>query len=244
MPTADDDLAPPAETYDEWLKGYDPDRWSGDRQTLAVDVVVVTIVEGALSIVLSRRAEWPEYGSWVLPGAFVLGNERFDDAARRAIEDKAGVSGNRPLVRLNFFDSPDRDPRRQVGSLAYLSLCGPHEAAAAVRAPRRVLGTIVGDEVHINGTPVHLGFAHHGIVSYACEEVRRRLQADPLWIVPALSDDATFTVAGLNAARQTLGAGMTDDALRRKVAADNRVRQIGWVDAGTGKASRLYRVFP
>jgi 8-oxo-dGTP diphosphatase len=243
VPDADDDLAPPAQTYNEWLKGYDPDRWADDRQTLAADVVVLTILGSALSLVLRRRTEWPEYGSWVLPGAFVRQNEPFDDTARRAI-DEAGISGSRPLIRLNFFDSPDRDPHRQVGSLAYLSLCGPNEAAAAVRAPHRVLGTIVGDEVHINGTPVQLGFAHHDIVSYACEEVRRRLQADPLWIVPALSDDVTFTVAGLNAARQTLGAGMTDDALRRKVAADNRVRQIGWVDAGTGKASRLYRVFP
>ena len=100
----------------------------------------------------------------------------------------------------------------------------------------------MGNKIELNGVPVQLGFGQTDIVGYACDEVRRRLQADPLWIVPALSDDDTFTVAGLNAARQTLGAGMTDDALRRKVAADPRVRQVGWVDAGTGKASRLYRV--
>lgn len=244
MPDADDDLAPPAQTYDEWLKGYDPDRWADDRQTLAADVVVLTVMDGALSVVLRRRTEWPEHGSWVLPGAFVRKNERFDDTARRAIEDKAGIPGGRSLIRLNFFDSPERAPRARVGSLAYLSLCGPHEAAAAIRAPHRALGTIVGNEIRLNGAPVQLGFAQQDIVSYACDEVRRRQQVDPLWIVPALSDDSTFTVAGLNTARQTLGAGMTDDALRRKVAADNRVRQIGWVDAGTGKASRLYRVFP
>jgi 8-oxo-dGTP diphosphatase len=240
VPDADDDLAPPAQTYDEWVKGYDPDRWADDRQTLAADVVVLTIVDGALSLMLHRRTEWPEYGSWVLPGAFVRENEPFDDTGRRAIAE-AGVSGSRPLVRLNFFDSPERLPRTRVGSLAYLCLCGPGDALGVASAPHRALGVIVGDEVRLNGAPVQLGFAQNDVVTYACEEIRR-LQADPLWIVPALSDDNTFTVAGLNSARQTLGAGMTDDALRRKVAADPRARQVGWVDAGTGKASRLYRV--
>jgi len=242
VPATDDDLAPPAQTYDEWLRSYDSARRADDRQALAADVVILTIVDGALSVLLCRRTEWPAYGSWVLPGAFVRKNEWFDDAARRALDEQAGLRGNRRLDRLNFFDSPERDPYTQVGSLAYICLCGPGEATTAVRAPHRTLGTIVGDTIHLNGAPIQLGFAQDKIVSYACNDVRRRLQADPLWIVPAISDDDTFTVAGLNAARQTLGAGMTDDALRRKVAADHRIRQVGWVDAGTGKASRLYRV--
>ena len=54
----------PAQTYNEWLKGYDPDRWADDRQTLAADVVVLTILGSALSVVFRRRTEWPEYGSW------------------------------------------------------------------------------------------------------------------------------------------------------------------------------------
>jgi 8-oxo-dGTP diphosphatase len=242
MHEVDDELAPPDQTYAQWITTYDPDRWSEDRQMIATDVVVVTVVDGSLSVFLIRRAEWPEYGSWVLPGAFVRGDDRFDDTAGRVLEEKAHILGHRRLTRLSFFDRPDRDPRTKVGSLAYLTLCGPREAACAADSPHRALGAIVGDKVQLGGSYITLGFDHNEILSYACDEIRRRVQADPLWIVPAISDDCTFTVARLNQARVALGLGMTEDALRRRIANDARVTATGWIDTGSGKPSRLYNV--
>ncbi|MEZ0357996.1 NUDIX domain-containing protein [Mycobacterium sp. SA01] len=207
---------------------------------MATDVVVASVIDNSLSVLLIRRTEWPEYGSWVLPGGFVRRDDRFDDAARRVLETKVSIDRRRPLTRLNFFDNPNRDPRTKVGSLAYLCLAGPSEVALAAEAPYRTLGTIVGDKVQVNGEYVELGFDHGEILAYACDEMRRRVQADTLWITPALSDDGTFTVASLNRARVTLGLGMTEDALRRRISGDGRVTADGWVDSGTGKPSRLY----
>ncbi len=107
--------------------------------------------------------------------------------------------------------------------------------------PDRTLGTIVGDKVQLDDTYINLGFDHNEIVSYACDEIRRRVHADPLWIVPAISDECTFTIAGLNNARTALGLAMTEDALRRRIAHDDRAAVVGWTDTGTGKPSRLYK---
>lgn len=241
MPVEDEGLVSPAQTYDQWLANYDPELWARDRQMMATDVVVISVVDGSLSVLLIRRVEWPEQGAWVLPGAFVRRDDRFDDTARRVLEAKAHIGSRRALIRLNFFDSPDRDPRTKVGSLAYLYLAGPGEVAAAINGPHLTLGTIVGDKVQLDDNYVNLGFDHNEIVSYACDEVRRRVQADPLWMAPAISDDCTFTIAGLNNARIAVGQGMTEDALRRRIANDTRAEVVGWVDTGTGKASRLYR---
>jgi 8-oxo-dGTP diphosphatase len=241
MRVEDEGLAPPTQTYDQWLANYNSDLWARDRQMMATDVVVMTVVDGSLSVLLIRRVEWPEYGAWVLPGAFVRFDDRFDDTARRVLEAKAHIGDRRPLTRLNFFDHLERDPRTKVGSLAYLCLAGPAEVATAIDEPHRALGTVVGDKVQLEGSYITLGFDHNEIVSYACDEIRRRVQADPLWIAPAISDECTFTVAGLNDARTALGLGMTEDALRRRIANDARVAVVGWVDTGTGKPSRLYR---
>lgn len=229
-------------TYDEWLAEYDPDVWAEDRQMMATDIVVMTIFEGALSVLLTKRTEWPERGAWVLPGGFVRRNDRFDDTASRVLKVKAGIESVPPLTRLNFFDHPARDPRTKVGSLAYLCLVGPSEAASAARDGLRALGTVAGDKVQIDADYVRLGFDHNEILGYALNEARRHAQADPLWIVPALSDARTFTITGLNAARGVLGLAMTEDALRRRVAKDPRAAAAGWIDGGTGKPSRLYQM--
>jgi 8-oxo-dGTP diphosphatase len=58
---------------------------------LTVDVVLLTLREGALHAVLVRRDEAPFAGRWVLPGGFVHLTDTLDAAAARVLETKVGL---------------------------------------------------------------------------------------------------------------------------------------------------------
>ncbi|WP_435084278.1 NUDIX domain-containing protein [Gordonia hongkongensis] len=236
------DMPPPPVSYEEWKRTYDPNRWREDRIAVTADVVLFVVIEKTLSVLLTRRAEWPDYGNWVLPGGFRRRAEVVEDTTRRILQEKVGIGPVQRLEGVKFYDAPDRDERDEIMSIAFVALCPPTQATEATNGGKWVAAAINGDKLQLDDEYISLGFDHGSIVADACDFARRQMLADPLWIVPALSDDGTFTIAQLNAPRIALGIGMTEDALRRRVAKDHRVSTEGWVDTGTSKPSRQYAV--
>jgi len=62
------------------------------RAALTVDCVVFGFDEGELKVLLIERALEPFKGRWALPGGFVHVEETLDEAARRELEEEAGLS--------------------------------------------------------------------------------------------------------------------------------------------------------
>src|ERR1041385_4888135 len=105
------------------------------RAALTVDCVVFGFDEDELKVLLIERGLEPFKGKWALPGGFVRVNETIDDAARRELQEEAGLK-NVFLEQLYTFGAVDRDPRERVVSVAHYALVklAAHETKAATDA--------------------------------------------------------------------------------------------------------------
>ncbi|MCD2189819.1 NUDIX hydrolase [Actinomycetospora soli] len=191
--------------------------------SVAVDVALLTVVDGALQVAVHRRAGHAA-GELALPGTFVRIDETLAAAALRALREHIGVTGRSP-EQLRVFDDPDRDDRGRVLAIAHVDL-----------VPRDVLDDDVG-LVAVDRRP-RLTFDHDAMVAAAAEHVRARYRRDP---DPAGLLGAAFTLAELQGLHEAvLGAPLPKDTFRRHVLAD--LEPTGGVRTGTvGKPARLYR---
>src|SRR6478672_6819793 len=90
---------PRSEEERRFLESYRPGDYP--RPSVAVDVVILTVVSGDLRVLLVRREEHPDLGRWALPGGFVRvgeGAEQGEDldatAARKLAEDAGLPEGS------------------------------------------------------------------------------------------------------------------------------------------------------
>src|SRR5215468_148539 len=72
-----------------FLASYDAARF--ERPSVAVDVALLSVAEGALWTVLLHRSEHPHRGRYALPGGFVGIREPLDAAAARVLATKCGL---------------------------------------------------------------------------------------------------------------------------------------------------------
>ena len=91
---------------------------------LSADPVVFTLLDERLSVLLARRLEEPQRGTFALPGGFVGAEESPEQTAERKLREKTGV-GSVHLEQLRTYAEPGRDPRGWLPSIAYLALVRP-----------------------------------------------------------------------------------------------------------------------
>jgi 8-oxo-dGTP diphosphatase len=88
---------------------------------VTVDVVLLTVHAGRLSVLLVERDTHPYRGALALPGGFVRPEEDLEAAAVRRLERETGVRRDAAHVeQLGAYGDPRRDPRMRVVSVAYL----------------------------------------------------------------------------------------------------------------------------
>lgn len=174
------------------------------RPSVAVDLVVLTLVDADLKVLLIKRGEPPFQGQWALPGGFLrVGmtpeeqGEGIDEAASRELEEETGLpAGACFLEQLYTFGKPNRDPRGRVVSVAYYALIRP-TLAPMVRAG--------GDAAHAGWVSVSevkkLAFDHREIFDRAVERIRGKL--DYSNIAFALVPE-TFTIPELRAVHEVI----------------------------------------
>lgn len=129
------------------------------RSALTVDCVVFGFEERALNVLLIQRGLDPFKGKWALPGGFVRVDETLDHAARRELNEEAGLQ-NVFLEQLYSFGAVDRDPRERVVTVAYYALVklAAHETKAATDAadarwfPMSKIPRLAFDHAHILAT--------------------------------------------------------------------------------------------
>ena len=143
------------------------------RAALAVDCVVFGLDVSDLKVLLIQRKLTPFQHTWALPGGFVRINETLDEAARRELEEEAGVS-DVYLEQLFTFGALDRDPRDRVVAVAYYALAklSDHRIRAATDAMG--VGWFGLDDLP------KLAFDHADIVSRAHDRLRGKVRYAPV----------------------------------------------------------------
>jgi 8-oxo-dGTP diphosphatase len=101
-------------------ENYDPSQFPAFAVT--VDVVILTLSEGVLRVLLVCRGESPFEGMWAVPGGFKRPNETLDEAAERELAEETGVDGASLLTQFGAYGDPQRDPRMNVVTVAYLAV--------------------------------------------------------------------------------------------------------------------------
>lgn len=186
---------------------------------VTVDLVLMTVADGILSVLLQRRVEEPFADQLALPGGFVGIEEALDDAARRVLVGKAGVAAQDSawLEQLYTFGDPQRDPRMRTVSVAYFALL-----------PHAVLERAVTSKADLALRPVTepgepLAFDHAAIIAAAHERLRGKLDYTP--IAFALLPDL-FTLRDLQTVHEAIiGTALNKPAFRR------RMLDTGWIEA-------------
>lgn len=216
-----------------YLAGYRPKEYP--RPSVAVDLVVFTIVDAQLRALLVRRKEHPFKGAWALPGGFVRVGETaadqgedLDAAARRELEEETGLDPGRVfLEQLYTFGRAGRDPRMRVISVAYYALVRP-DLAPFVKAG--------GDVSDAEWFPLEklqkaeLAFDHGQIISIALARIRGKLEYSNIAfdLVPA-----TFTIPELrHVFSVVLDRPMDPGNFRRRF---NRMLEDGVLEKAPGK---------
>lgn len=223
---------------DESLVDYDPSQFPPFAVT--VDVVILTMSEGALNVLLVRRGQAPFEGEWAIPGGFKRPSETLNEAAKRELGEETGVDAARLLAQFGAYGDPGRDPRMNVVTVAYLAVL--RDVGVVVAGSDAADASLVPVFEVLSGR-VKLAFDHEQIVRDAIARVRIELEVSG---IATAFVGATFTLAELRAVYEAVWGVQLDGAnFRRSIVAEN-----GWViatkrralsGAAGGKPAELFR---
>ncbi len=204
---------------------------------ISVDLVVLTILDDVLHVLLVKRRNAPFAGCWSLPGGRVHIQESLEDAARRALSEKTGIS-HIFLEQLYTFGEPDRDPRQRIITVAYYALI-PVDTTTVLRAGHA--------EQDIAWTPVPelecLAFDHERIIETTLQRLRNKLDYTPVGL-ELLPEE--FTLSELQRVYEIiLGKAIDKRNFRKKIRGKDWIaRTEGFRRDGPHRPAQLYRFVP
>ncbi|HJC70770.1 NUDIX domain-containing protein [Brachybacterium sp. EE-P12] len=207
---------------------------------VAVDLVVLTLRDGALSVLLIQREDEPHRGAWALPGGFIEHGEELEGAAYRVLSDEASLgSGAVHLEQVRTFGTPGRDPRGHVVSVAFMAL--------GADLPDPLRGEDVADArwwslADLDG--ITLAFDHATVLEAAIERARSKLEYTTL-AVTFLPDE--FTISQLRGVYESVwGCSLDAGNFHRKATrSEGFLVDLERHAAPTGgRPARLYRAGP
>jgi 8-oxo-dGTP diphosphatase len=205
--------------------GYDPSQFPAFAVT--VDIVILTMSGSLPNVLLVRRGVAPFKGMWAIPGGFKRPGETLDEAAKRELAEETGVDSASLLTQFGAYGDPDRDPRMNVVTVAYLAVL--RDVGAIVAGSDAAHAALLPVSDALSGK-VELAFDHARIVHDAVE--RARVDLDHTGIATAFVGP-TFTIAELRAVYEGIWGVHLDGAnFRRTVVAED-----GWV-IPTGRRAR------
>jgi 8-oxo-dGTP diphosphatase len=204
---------------------YDPSRFPAFAVT--VDVVILTMSEGMLHVLLVCRGEAPFEGMWAIPGGFKRPGETLDEAAKRELAEETGVEAASLLTQFGAYGDPERDPRMNVVTIAYLAVL--RDVGAVVAGSDAAAASLLPVSDVLSGK-IDLAFDHLQIVRDAIERVRMELEVSG---IATAFVGTTFTLAELRTVYEAVWGVELDAAnFRRSIVAED-----GWV-IPTGRRAR------
>ncbi len=201
-----------------------------------VDVVLLTLHEGALQVGLLKREQAPFDGAPALPGGYVHADEDQDcyAAAARVLRHKAGLDVPY-LEQLATFSGGARDPRGWSVSIAYLALVAFDLHGQAAHADLRF--------VPVDRLP-ELPFDHRAIVEAALARLRSKSQYSSL---PCYLAGDSFTLPQLQHVYEVLmGETINKVSFRRKMSEMDMLDPLEgrFAAAGAHRPAQLYCLKP
>src|SRR5512140_1471953 len=203
------------------------------RPAVTVDCVVFGMDEGDLKVLLIKRGLEPFLGKWALPGGFVRMEESLDDAARRELEEEAGIRPSH-LEQLYTFGEPGRDPRGRVVTVAYFALVklSDHRVHASTDA-REAAWFSVWDAPK-------LAFDHAEILGTALKRLKGKVRYQPIGfeLLPP-----KFTLTQLQRLYEIILERELDKRnFRKKILSMDLLEELDEVEQDVShRAARLYR---
>lgn len=123
---------------------------------------------GQWRVLLIERGHDPFAGRWALPGGYVDPHETFTAAAVRELSEETGVQFLEwNLDQVGVYDTPDRDPRGRVVSVAFAAVKDHMPAAVGGDDARQARWWPLADVLAEDFGP--LAFDHDQILSDAVE---------------------------------------------------------------------------
>ena len=203
---------------------------------LTADPVVFTILDEKLAVLMARRLEEPQRGTYALPGGFVGEEESPQQTAERKLREKTGV-GSVHLEQLRTYADPGRDPRGWLPSIAYMALVGPEALPQPGPADRDARWFAVDDLPE-------LALDHETMVEDGLWRLRYRA-ADKDWFVRVAGAllPERFTLARAQQVYEALRGEPVDAAnFRRDIRATGLLEETGeTLSDGPGRPGRVYR---
>jgi 8-oxo-dGTP diphosphatase len=213
---------------------------NGLRKTcaVAVDIVLLTVREGALQLLLIDRVLSPQRGWPALPGGFVR-DEDLPAAAQRELIEETRIDASRfHLEQLQTYGTPDRDPRGRVITVAYLALAPglpvPQAGTDAQNARWEPVMAV------LDGT-VKLAFDHNAIVADGVERARSKLEYTTL---ATAFCEPEFTISELRRVYEIVWSTPIDarNFHRKMMSADFLTPTGRQTTRDGGRPARLYRL--
>ncbi|HVK88718.1 MAG TPA: NUDIX domain-containing protein [Kofleriaceae bacterium] len=203
------------------------------RAALTVDCVVFGLDENDLKVLLIQRKLPPFAHAWALPGGFVRVDETLDEAARRELQEEAGVR-DLYLEQLYTFGAIDRDPRERVVTVAYYALAKLSDHGIRAATDAMGVGWFALDDLP------KLAFDHAEIVDAARERLRGKVRYAPIGfeLLPP-----RFSLTQLQRLYEiVLGTELDKRNFRKKILSMDLLVETDEVEQGVRhRAARLYK---
>lgn len=209
---------------------------------VAVDLVVLSLVNGELCVLLGRRPHPPYPGYSALPGKLRSTGVPVDGVARDLLSDTTGLK-RAWVEQLRTFDRPEqhsedgmvlvpgRDPRGDVISVAYI-------AVVPADRVRPEFGGELGWQP-IRRLPTEVAFDHREIIDYALRRLRSKLGYSSLGF-ELLPEE--FTIPELQAMyEQVLGISLNRGNFWRRVLDAGVIEDTTRTRRARGKPAKLYK---
>ena len=202
------------------------------RPTVAVLVVIFTVVDGALQVLLIERSAPPAEGEWAIPGGALLRGETLNQAAKRKLAEETGVTDLFLEQLYTFGDLDSTSPDGSVG-VTWFALVDPSRARLAQRTAWRPAWW------NLNNIPP-LAFDNERVIDVARDRLINRLQYSNVAysLLPT-----TFTMRELQGVYEAiLGRPLDKRNFRRRLlATDFIVATSEQRTDGRHRPARLYR---
>ena len=205
------------------------------RAALTVDCVVFGYDPGQsdLKVLLIQRKLEPFRNAWALPGGFVRVDETLDAAARRELQEEAGVA-DVYLEQLYSFSDIHRDPRERVITVAYYALAKLTDHTIAAASDAIGVGWFSLEDLP------KLAFDHAVILAQAHDRLRGKVRYAPIGfeLLPP-----RFTLTQLQRLYEiVLGQELDKRNFRKKLLSMDLIIETDEVEQGVPhRAARLYR---
>ncbi len=211
------------------------------RPYTTVDVVIFTVIDGALKVLLVQRpsgAGEPHPAAWALPGGFV--NVELDadllSCARRKLREKTGVASPY-LEQLGSWGSASRDPRGWSATHAYFALIPP-QGVALVRGANAA--DVAWFDVDRPRKGARLAFDHGDILRAAVERLRSKVEYTSL---PAFLLPEPFTLPQLQQAYEiVLGRSIDKSGFRTRMMSAGFLEEAGIVETASRRPPMAWRL--